>query len=344
MLTRIAQIRQLTAAQAARGYPVRVRAVVTYYSPSGPSFLGRDAFMNGETPDLFVEDATAGIWVNLPKGAPPLRAGQLVEMDGVTEIPDFAPQIGKPRYRVIGTAPLPEPKRPSLERMISSAEDSQWVETQGIVRQVKLLDGLLTLDVAVPGGRLKALVPGIRGPVPTQFVDAEVRIRGACGAIFNNKLQLLGILLYVPDLSQVQALKTPGDPFAKPVAALDTVARFAPQRSQGHRIRVQGTVTLQNARDHLRLRRPQRIARRIRGRNGIPAWRSPGCGGFPARLGIHADAGGRRLPAHRKPGATDADSGHRSTAPHAAITILCRCRLRDAYWESRFWPIVRLWL
>ena len=248
VLTRIAQIRQLTAAQAARGYPVRVRAVVTYYSPSGPNFLGRDTFMNGETPDLFVEDATAGTWVNLPKGAPPLRAGQFVEMEGVTEIPDFAPQIGQPRYRVIGTAPLPEPKRPSLERMISSAEDSQWVETQGIVRQVKLLDGLLTFDVAVPGGRLKALVPGIRGPVPTQFVDAEVRIRGACGAIFNNKLQLLGILLYVPDLSQIQALKTPGDPFAKPVAALDTVARFAPQRSQGHRIRVQGTVTLQNAR------------------------------------------------------------------------------------------------
>ena len=97
--------------------------------------------MSSDTPDLFVQDSTAGIWVNIPKGAPPLEAGQLVEMEGVTEAPDFAPQIGNPRYHVIGQAPLPPAKRVSLERMLSTAEDSQWVETQGIVRQVRLVDG-----------------------------------------------------------------------------------------------------------------------------------------------------------------------------------------------------------
>jgi len=247
VLTQISQIRKLTPDQAARGYPVLVRAVVTYYSPSGPNFLGRETYMSADTPDLFVQDSTAGIWVNVPKGAPPLQAGQLIEMEGVTEVPDFAPQIGKPRYRVVGQAPLPQPKRPSLERMLSTAEDSQWVETQGVVRQVKLLEGLLTLDVAVAGGRLKALVPGIQGPVPSQFVDAEVRIRGACGAIFNKKLQLVGILLYVPGLRQVEVVKTPDDPFGKSVQHIETVARFAPQTSLGHRIRVQGVVTLQDS-------------------------------------------------------------------------------------------------
>ena len=225
---------------------------MTYYSPSGPNFLGRDTYMSSETPDLFVQDSTAGIWVNVPKEAAPLQAGQLVEMEGVTEIPDFAPQIGKPRYRVIGQAPFPQAAQPSLERMLSSAEDSQWVETQGIVRQVRLLEGLLTLDVAVAGGRLKAVIPGIHpdmnGPVASQFVDAEVRIRGACGSIFNNKLQLVGILLYVPGLKQVDVLKRPGEPFAKEIQPLETLARFAPQRSLGHRIRVQGIVTLQDAR------------------------------------------------------------------------------------------------
>ena len=107
--------------------------------------------------------------------------------------------------------------------MLSTAEDSQWVETQGIVRQVKLLDGLLTLDVAVAGGRLKAVFPGIHtginDVIPGQFVDAEVRIRGACGAIFNNKLQIVGILLYVPDLKQIEVLKPPEDPFAKECSA-----------------------------------------------------------------------------------------------------------------------------
>lgn len=106
LLTRISQIRQLTPDQAARGYPVRISGVVTYYSRTGPDFLGRETFMSSDTPDLFVQDSTAGIWVDMPKDSPPLESGQLLEMEGVTEAPDFAPQIGKPRYRVIGRAPL----------------------------------------------------------------------------------------------------------------------------------------------------------------------------------------------------------------------------------------------
>jgi len=247
VLTHIAQIRQLTAEEAAKGYPVQVRAVVTYYSATGPNFLGRDTYMSAATPDLFVQDATAGVWVNLPKGAPALQAGQLVEMTGVTEAPDFAPQIGHPQYRVIGRAALPTAARPSLETMLSTDEDSQWVETQGIVRQVRLLEGLLSLDIAVPGGRLKAMIPGVAGPAPQGYVDAEVRVQGACGAIFNNKLQLVGILLYVPDLSHIEVLQPPADPFSQTVQPIGMVARFAPRRSPGHRIRVQGVVTFQDA-------------------------------------------------------------------------------------------------
>src|SRR5215469_410141 len=131
VLNHVEQIRKLTAAEAARGYPVHIRAVVTYYSKFAPNFLARDTYM-GSSPDLFVQDETAGVWVNMPKDSPALKAGELIELDGVTEAPDFAPQIGKPRYQVVGHAPLPQPRRVSLERMLSTAEDSQWVETQGI--------------------------------------------------------------------------------------------------------------------------------------------------------------------------------------------------------------------
>ena len=247
VLTHIAQIRQLTPAQAALGYPVHIRAVVTYYSPTGPNFLGRDTYMSSETPDLFVQDETAGIWVNTPKEAPRLAAGQLVEIEGVSEIPDFAPQIGKPKYRVIGQAPLPAARQVSLERMLSSAEDSQWVETQGVVRKTRLLEGLLTMNVAVPGGQLKVVIPGMSRLPADPLVDAEVRIHGACGAIFNKKLQLVGVLLYVPDLKQVEVLRAPADVFEQEVRPLDSVARFAPGRATGHRIRVQGVVTLEDA-------------------------------------------------------------------------------------------------
>src|SRR5580704_11499989 len=56
VLTQISQIRKLTTQEAARGYPVRIRAVVTYYSRTGPTSLGRDTNMGTATPDLFVQD------------------------------------------------------------------------------------------------------------------------------------------------------------------------------------------------------------------------------------------------------------------------------------------------
>jgi signal transduction histidine kinase/DNA-binding response OmpR family regulator/HPt (histidine-containing phosphotransfer) domain-containing protein len=247
VLTHISEIRRLTRDQSALGYPVRVRAVVTFFSPSGLNFLGRDTFMGSDIPGLFVQDSTAGIFVNLPKGAPPLRVGQLVDLEGVAEAPDFAPQIGKPRYRVIGEAALPQPGQPSLERMLTTAEDSQWIETRGIIRQVRSVEGMLAIDIAVAGGSLKAILPGVPGSVPSQLVDAEVRVRGACGAAYNKKLQLEGILLYVPGLNQIEVLKAPLDPFAKAVQPIETVAQFAPEGSLGHRIRVQGIVTLQES-------------------------------------------------------------------------------------------------
>ena len=102
-------------------------------------------------------------------------------------MPDFAPQIGfqlpLPRDRPC-SSPASQAAIPGTDAL-RSAEDSQWVETEGIVRQVRLVEGILLLDVAVAGGRLKAVVPDIPGTVPSRFVDAEIRVRGACGAIYN---------------------------------------------------------------------------------------------------------------------------------------------------------------
>src|SRR5271167_4215149 len=43
-LTRVEQIRQLTQEQANRGYPIHLRALVTYYDPVGPDLLAHESF------------------------------------------------------------------------------------------------------------------------------------------------------------------------------------------------------------------------------------------------------------------------------------------------------------
>src|SRR5436305_14873479 len=83
LLTRAEQVRQLSADQAERGYPVRLRGVVTYF--------------DAESPDLFVQDSTAGIWVDLGNTTKlSLRAGELVEANGVSSAGAFAPQASRP--------------------------------------------------------------------------------------------------------------------------------------------------------------------------------------------------------------------------------------------------------
>ena len=83
-------------AEAKRGYPVRLRGVITYYNPYNTN--------------LVVQDESAGIYVRVGNSqVPKLEAGQLIDLDGFTGPGDVVPVITAPRIKVIGRAPLPAP-------------------------------------------------------------------------------------------------------------------------------------------------------------------------------------------------------------------------------------------
>ncbi len=248
LLTSVEQIRRLTPEQANRGYPVRIKGIVTYYDAEPDTDVAAGNSVAPPSAAVFVQDSTGGVAIDAPVQEPSLKAGQVIELEGATESPDFAPQIGRPRIQVIGEAPLPDPHRVPFERLLSTIEDSQWVETEGIVRQAKVEGGFLFLDIAVAGGRLRAKIPGFHQPVSYRLVDAEIRIRGVCGALYNEKFQLIGILLYVPNIDQISVLRpAPTDPYQGDVQNLSTIQRFGLQGAVGHGIHVQGTVNLQDS-------------------------------------------------------------------------------------------------
>src|SRR6266487_1890058 len=76
VLDRVYQIRNLATEEAARGLPVRLRAVVTYYDatayPADPLSI-----------DLFVQDASGGIFVQSEKPLN-IKRGQQIELTGIT--------------------------------------------------------------------------------------------------------------------------------------------------------------------------------------------------------------------------------------------------------------------
>src|SRR4030095_15847820 len=66
ILTNVAQVHGMSLAEAKRGYPVRLRALITYYEPKWDT--------------LFIQDETGGTYVfpnDQPR--PPYQAGQLID-------------------------------------------------------------------------------------------------------------------------------------------------------------------------------------------------------------------------------------------------------------------------
>jgi signal transduction histidine kinase/DNA-binding response OmpR family regulator/HPt (histidine-containing phosphotransfer) domain-containing protein/uncharacterized protein YdeI (BOF family) len=225
----IAEIRRLPPVEARRGFPVQFRGVVTYWMKPR-NFV-------------FVQDSTAGIFM-VNTGAP-VEPGQLVDVDGESAGGDFAPIIDKATARVIGQASLPAPIRVPIAELFSGRYDSQWVETEGVVRAVAAegQDAALTL-VSGPY-KFKAILSGLGSQLPVHLIDAKVRIQGACGSIFNDRRQLLSIQVLVPEISHLRVLeRPPAAPHSLPVQTINTLLQFSPEQPVEHRVRIQGVVTL----------------------------------------------------------------------------------------------------
>lgn len=232
VLTEISQIKHLTPEQARRHYPVRLRGVVTYFDTVAPN--------------LFIQNGTESTWIRWLRTTPQPKAGEVIEVEGVTSQTGFAPDSDMIRWQVIGTAPMPEPVRPTFEQMASTTEDSRWVEVGGIVRSVAVErggGGRLRFNLAIPGGQILVQTPNYPS-VPAYLIDGKVRIRGVCGALFNARNQIFGIVVHMPSISELHVIEhAAADPFAMPVRPIDTLQRFSLQGASGHRIHVQGIVT-----------------------------------------------------------------------------------------------------
>jgi signal transduction histidine kinase len=225
------QVRRLTPEQAAMGYPVRVSGVITMDAPA---------------PDFFVQDQTAGIFVEGSVAAKfAHRIGELVEIEGITGPGKFAPVIRETKLRVLGHQALPQAPLFPFSQLENGQQDSQWVQVRGIVRSAVVdktswREPTLALRVASEGGEFNVRVPIDREQNFSSWVDSEVLIEGVCGSLYNADRQLTGVLFYVPRLSFIK-IEAP----AKEVR-LSALLRFSPGMESHHRVRLRGVVEYQN--------------------------------------------------------------------------------------------------
>jgi len=236
------RLHRLPPLEASRRYPVRLTAALTYLDP----IVG----------DTFAQDATGGTYVVIqdPKALAHLSVGDWVELEGKSAPCDFAPCVIDGRMRPLGRNALPAPRQPPIEGTFSGEQDGNWIESEGVVRSVSRDDnGRITLALSSGPLRFRAYVLGYR-QLPTQLIDAKVRLRGVCGATFNSNRQMVSVLLYVPAPAYVEIVEPPGDAFAEPALPINALMRFSLGERRAHRVRVRGVVTLQRLGESLVIR------------------------------------------------------------------------------------------
>ena len=231
ILTTAAAVRSLSAVEAERHYPVKLKGVVTFYDETLYS--------------RFVQDETAGIYLRELNSMPPLLPGQEVEVEGVTGPGEYAPVILPTSVKVVGEGKMPAAQPVSLEQLVSGREDSQMVEFSGIVRAVHFEKDsqYFLMDFVMGGERFTVYTKQLPLAQAQELVDSTVKVRGVCSTMFNHQRQMFGIRLLVPQADGLVIEKpAPASPYDLPVQKMNSLLQFAPGGTYSDRVKVTGTV------------------------------------------------------------------------------------------------------
>jgi signal transduction histidine kinase len=239
-LTTIGAIRALSQDEGARGYPVRVRGIVTHIDELADVTL----IIHDGTLGQFVvpptELALAAVWREL-------RRGDLVEIEGITVRGGFAPNVDPKVVRRLGQAALPSPKMIAFGAMLSGRHDCDYVEISGVVQRAWMPSDpkirTLFMDVAVEEGVVRAAFWDFDRRDFNRFIDARVRLRGNVGSIFGRSEQLRGVSLFVGHTGDIAVLEPPPDPFALVTRSTRSIYNYSSTGEVNRRIRIRGVVT-----------------------------------------------------------------------------------------------------
>ena len=239
-IDRVARIRTLSPDEAARGLPVRVRGVVTYYDPA--------------LPDLFIQDSSGGVYVACQKPVD-VRRGQIVEVTGITGPGEFAPVIEKPAVRILGQGVLPKAARVALEDLKSGSYDSTWVEVSGIVLSAMVENQRASIYVGIGAGHVRVVIPEYSRDDLSQLPGARVTVRGVCGSAFTKRRQLTGVRIDAQTIQDVVVNEAaPAEGSELPLRHAEDLQRFSPGRMSNERTRLRGVVTFQRPGRYLYIR------------------------------------------------------------------------------------------
>ena len=273
VLTTVAQIRALAPSAIGSDYPVELHAILTYYEPK-----------QGQ---VFIQDATGGIFVVPPAAPPELEAGDAVVVRGTT-VPSFATNVRAAQILFDGTSRFPDPLPVAWREILQRSNDCRYVSITGVVRSATMqlaagqsalnairhregapvetgddaaaqVESYLLIDLQIEGGSVRVHLQRPEGIDWRSLLDAQVKLDGVAGGLFDGKFQQLGAEVWVSSAKHMQVIKAAADnPATLPLTDIGRIESNSYVHDESRRVHVRGSVTLYQPGLQLVLETPDR--------------------------------------------------------------------------------------
>lgn len=227
ILTTAEQIHRLAREEAARAHRAIIRGIVTCKLPDSAAMVVQDS-----TRGLYVD------WITEEFDACP-TLGELVEVEGITDPGEFAPQLHALRITCLGEGEPPQPTRPTWDQLINGSLDTEYVEIQGVVTSVRADSATLLTH----GGKIQISLFGTNAVPLPRFENSLIRLRGclfACWDANTHQVRVGEIRMFSPTITIDEA--APEDPFACATKRAPELLLFDPQASALRRVKVSGQI------------------------------------------------------------------------------------------------------
>jgi signal transduction histidine kinase len=227
LLTTCEQVKRLSREEDQRGYPVRIRGVVTR------AVRGYNS--------IVIQDATRGVFVRglAPRNPDAPQLAEYWEIEGVTAPGDFAPVVTWRQGRRLGLGRLPEPVAATWDQLLNGSLDTQYVELQGIVTEVHTND----VELLLREGKIKLGFLDREPGMLNHYENALIRVRGCLFPAWDGKTHRVNIgemNIASAVLSVEEA--APLDLFALPAKRASELFLFDPGAGALQRVKVAGQI------------------------------------------------------------------------------------------------------
>jgi signal transduction histidine kinase len=223
-LTTAEAVKQLSRSDAMRGYPVKIRGVITWSGGTG----------------AVLQDSTMGVFIDefKPENSREQRVGEYWEVEGRTTA-QFSPMVRALKVVRLGEASMPVPVRPTWDQLVNGTLDTQYVEIQGVVTSV----GNAGLTLLTHGGRIIVDLPEKKTGELKAYENSLIRVRGCLWAVKDEITHVLRVgEIQIHDALIDLDQERPANPFAAPLKRASEFLLFDARASAFQRIKVAGQI------------------------------------------------------------------------------------------------------